>query len=250
MRDLAVQAARAAGTIQRTRPSEIRHKGRVDLVTEVDLACEEVIRKLLEPSGIPVLGEEEGGASKASSRWIVDPLDGTTNFVHGFPSYCCSIALELEGSLELGVIFDPVRHRLYEAQRGQGARCNGEPISVSGCASLDQALVASGFAYDRREKADFYLRFVKVFLERAQGFRRAGAAALDLAMVACGELDGFWEFNLNAWDIAAGVLIVQEAGGSASDMDGTKLDLDGGRILATNRLIHSSMQTVITPLLP
>ena len=248
MRDLAVRAARAAGVIQRKRPKEVLHKGRANLVTEVDLACEAVIRKVLEPSGYPVLGEEQGGP-EANNRWIVDPLDGTTNFVHGFPSYCCSIALELDGKLELGVIFDPIRNRLYEAQRGQGALCNGERISVSTCSSLDQALVASGFAYDRREQADFYLRFVKVFLERAQGFRRAGAAALDLAMVACGELDGFWEFNLNPWDIAAGVLIVEEAGGSASDIDGSGLGLNEGRILATNGLIHSSMRTAIAPLL-
>lgn len=247
---LAIQAARAAGRIQQQRPTEVHHKGPVDLVTEVDLACEEAIRAILEPSGLPVLGEEGGGAETVNSRWIVDPLDGTTNFVHGFPSYGASIALELDGVLEVGVIVDPVRDRLYSAARGRGAHCNGAPISVSSCERLDRALVASGFAYDRAERADFYLAFVKTFLERAQGFRRAGAAALDLAMVACGQLDGFWEFNLSPWDVAAGTLLVQEAGGSTCDMEGGPTRLDGRRILASNSRIHQAMQQAIAPLLP
>jgi myo-inositol-1(or 4)-monophosphatase len=249
LRAVAEKAALAAGRIQQTRPTEVTHKGRVDLVTEIDLACEEAIRALLEPTGLPVLGEEGGGATDVRTRWIVDPLDGTTNFVHGFPSYGCSIGLELDGELALGVIHDPIRDRLYVGERGEGAVCNGQPIHVSTCTALEKALVASGFAYDRREKADDYLRFVKAFLEQAQGFRRAGAAALDLAMVACGQLDGFWEFNLSPWDVAAGALIVQEAGGIVSDMRDGPLVLDGGRILASNGLIHTAMRGVISPLL-
>ena len=246
---VAEAAARAAMEIQQRRPAEVHHKGRIDLVTEIDMACEEAIRDILEPTGLPVLGEEGGGATHTDSRWIVDPLDGTTNFVHGFPSYGCSIALQLEGQLIVGVIGDPIRDRLYTAVRGEGARCNDQPLRVTDCTDLEKALVASGFAYDRRENADFYLSFVKAFLERAQGFRRAGAAALDLAMVACGQLDGFWEFNLSPWDVAAGALIVQEAGGMATDMLDAPLGLDSGRILATNGRIHDAMREVISPLL-
>ena len=246
---VAEAAARAAMEIQQRRPAEVHHKGRIDLVTEIDMACEEAIRDILEPTGLPVLGEEGGGATHTDSRWIVDPLDGTTNFVHGFPSYGCSIALQLEGQVTVGVIGDPIRDRLYTAVRGEGACCNDQPLQVTGCTDLEQALVASGFAYDRRENADFYLSFVKAFLERAQGFRRAGAAALDLAMVACGQLDGFWEFNLSPWDVAAGALIVQEAGGMATDMRDAPLVLDSGRILATNGRIHEAMREVISPLL-
>ncbi|MCP4808243.1 MAG: inositol monophosphatase [Proteobacteria bacterium] len=247
---LAKEAALAAGELLHDPPRlDVRHKGAVDLVTQIDLACEDAIRAVLSRSGIDILGEE-GGGSRGLTRWIVDPLDGTTNFVHGFPSYCVSIALLVDGVLEVGVIYDPVHRRLFEATKGGGARCNGDAIRVSERDQLSQSLVASGFAYDRRERADDYLRFVKVFLERAQGFRRAGAAAMDLAMVATGQLDGFWEFGLNAWDVAAGALLVQEAGGSVTDMEGGALDLDRPRLLATNGRIHGEMTQAIGPLLP
>lgn len=251
MIELARQAARGAGALLRARPPlRVDHKSAVDLVTQVDLASEARILELLGPSGLPVLAEEGGGASTARDRWIVDPLDGTTNYVHGFPFYCVSIALELDGALALGVVYDPVRDLLYEAQAGQGAWVGDQPLRVSGVSALDHALVASGFAYDRRTRADDYLRFIRVFLERAQGFRRAGAAALDLCMVASGVLDGFWEFNLSPWDVAAGALIVQEAGGRVTDMDGGPLTLDAPRVLATNGLIHTEMRDIIGPLLP
>ena len=250
MLDLAVEAAHAAGAILRDRPRlTVQHKGAVDLVTQVDLACEEAIREVLQRSGIEILGEE-GGGSRGLTRWIVDPLDGTTNFVHGFPSYCCSIALQVSGELQVGVIYDPVHDRLFTATAGGGAFCNGERLRVSDTPDLDHALVASGFAYDRRERAEAYLRFVKVFLEQAQGFRRAGAAAMDLAMLATGQLDGFWEFNLNAWDVAAGTLLVREAGGQVTDMDGAPLSLDAPRLLASNGRIHGAMRQLIGPLLP
>ncbi|HJN76868.1 MAG TPA: inositol monophosphatase family protein [Myxococcota bacterium] len=250
MIDLATEAARRACRIMSDRPTlEVRHKGVVDLVTQVDLACEEAIRSVLEPSGIPILAEE-GGGSRSDTRWIVDPLDGTTNFVHGFPSYCVSIALQDQGELVLGVIGDPVHDRLFTARAGQGAFCNGERIRVSERDALAESLVASGFAYDRRERAADYLRFVRALLETARGFRRAGAAAMDLAMVATGQLDGFWEFKLNAWDVAAGTLLVREAGGCVTDMAGGELDLDAPRILATNGRIHAAMTQVIEPLLP
>lgn len=250
MIELATEAARAACRILAERPAlDVRHKGAVDLVTQVDLACEEAVRAVLEASGIDILGEE-GGGSRGQTRWIVDPLDGTTNFVHGYPSYCVSIALQDAGDLVVGVIGDPVHDRMFTATRGGGAFCNGERIRVSERDDLGQSLVASGFAYDRRERAEDYLRFVKAFLEQARGFRRAGAAAMDLAMVATGQLDGYWEFGLNAWDVAAGVLLVREAGGRVSDMHGGELDLDAPRILATNGRIHAAMTQVIEPLLP
>ncbi len=254
---IAKEAALAAGALIREgrRPLErgaVDHKGAVDLVTEVDLACEARIREILHrrTPDIPVYAEEGGGASDQDTRWIVDPLDGTTNFVHDFPSYAVSIGLQVEGALTAGVIYDPLRDECYSATRGGGAFCNGERLQVSQCQQLDQALVGSGFAYDRRERPDFYLDFVRAFLVRAQGFRRAGAAAMDLAFLASGRLDGFWEFQLNPWDIAAGVLLIEEAGGRVTDMAGGPLDLDRPRVLASNGgPLHDQMLAVIAPLL-
>lgn len=244
MMELARRAAREAGEILRQRPTlQVAEKGApLDLVTQVDLASEAVIREILAASGVPVLAEEGGGAEGLRTRWIVDPLDGTMNFVHGFPFYAVSIALEWEGELRLGVIYDPVRDELFEAERGAGARLNGQPIAVSQRAPLRQALVGSGFpSRDRVEKAAWYLGFVQAMLEQAHGFRRAGAASLDLAMVACGRLDGFWEFGLAPWDVAAGTLIVREAGGRVGDIDGGPLIIDKPRILATNGHIFEEM---------
>lgn len=245
---LARQAARAAGEILRARPDlEVKTKGSpLDLVTQVDLASEAALRTILAPSGVPVQAEEGGGAEGARDRWIVDPLDGTMNFVHGFPFYAVSIALLLDGELRVGVIYDPTRDELFEAERGQGARLNGQPIAVSARRSLADALVASGFpARDRAQKASWYLGFVEEMLHRAHGFRRAGAASLDLAMVACGRLDGFWEFGLAPWDVAAGALIVREAGGVVGDMAGGPLDIDNPRILATNAHIFAEMSAAL-----
>jgi myo-inositol-1(or 4)-monophosphatase len=248
---LAERAARAAGALVRERGQfTVRHKGRVDLVTEVDLAAEAIIREILEAGspGIPILGEEGGGATEATTRWIVDPLDGTTNFVHDFPFYCVSIALQ-DGDLQVAAIYDVPRDVCYTAERGKGAQVEGSPIRVSETASLSQALVASGFAYDRRERADFYLRFLKVILEQAQGFRRAGAAALDLALLASGRLDGIYEFGLSTWDVAAGALLVEEAGGKVTDMRGLPLDLNAPQVLATNGRIHAEMAALLAPLI-
>jgi len=250
--ELAESAARAAGKILRERGNfVVQHKGAVDLVTEIDLACENLIRAFFakETPGIPVLAEEGGGAENATTRWIVDPLDGTTNFVHDFPSYCVSIALQDQGNLQVAAIYDPIQDRCFLAESGKGARVDDRPIQVSNTQTLDQALVASGFAYDRRERPDFYLEYVKAFLVRAQGFRRAGAAAMDMALLASGSLDGYWEFNLSPWDVAAGALIVVEAGGRVTDMDLSSLKIDSPRVLATNARIHDEMASVILPLL-
>jgi len=254
---VAEEAARAAGAIIRAgrRPLErgaVEHKGAVDLVTEVDLAAESVIREVLarHTPSIPVYAEEGGGPAQARTRWIVDPLDGTTNFVHDFPPYCTCIALEVDGVLEVGVVYEPIAEELYRASRGGGAWCNDQRLRVSRCDDLGQALVASGFSYDRRERPDFYLKYVRAFLTRVQGLRRAGAAGIDLARLASGRLDGFWEFGLNPWDVAAGALLIQEAGGAITDMTGAPLDLTAPRVLATNgTALHAEMASVIGPLL-
>jgi myo-inositol-1(or 4)-monophosphatase len=248
MLSAAITAAKRAGeAIRGHTPTGIRHKGVIDLVTEVDLMAEELIRDTLgklTPS-IPILAEEQGGPRNASTKWIVDPLDGTTNFVHGFPFYCVSIALEVDGALTVGVIYDPVRDLTYSAEVGKGAFVGDRRLKVSKVPDLNSAVIASGFAYDRRERADFYLSYVKAFLKKTQGFRRCGSAAMDLVMVARGELDGYWEFGLNSWDIAAGALIVQEAGGRVSEVDGNPLILHKPSILASNGLIHPEMLQTI-----
>jgi len=249
--DAAIEAARAAGALLRQRPETITHKGAVDLVTQIDLASEETIREVFarRTPAIPVLAEEGGGAETERTRWIVDPLDGTTNFVHDFPFYCVSIALEVEGVLTVAVIYDPTRDRLFRAAAGGGAFCNDAPIRVSTQQDLGRALVASGFAYDRRERPDWYLSFVRAFLTRAQGFRRCGSAAMDLTMVATGQLDGYWEFGLSPWDVAAGALLVAEAGGRVSDVERGPLTLNAPRILATNGEVHDAMSAVIADIL-
>ena len=245
--EVAIGAARAAGAVLCRPPEGLRHKGAVDLVTQVDLASEEVLRAAFarHTPDIPVLAEEGGGAEGIETRWIVDPLDGTTNFVHGFPHYCVSVALQIDGELAVGVIYEPLRDRLFAAAAGAGASVNGEAIRVSERASLGASLVASGFAYDRRERVDWYLGFVRAALLRARGFRRCGSAALDLAMVACGQLEGYWELGLQPWDIAAGTLLVREAGGRVSDIGGGPLDLDAPRVLASNSRIHGELASAL-----
>jgi len=246
--DVAIEAAKAAFALQRSRPRQVDLKGAIDLVTEVDLACEAAIRDVLgrHTPDVPVLGEEGGGADGATTRWIVDPLDGTTNFVHGFPFWCVSIALERDGVLEVGVVIDGVRGEVFAAARGRGATADGVRIAVSPTRTLSSALLGTGFPYDSRENAAFYLKYVQRALERTQGIRRAGAAALDLAMVACGRLDAFWEFRLAPWDVAAGQLLVAEAGGRCTGHDGVAMPRDM-RIhpLATNGWLHDEMMALL-----
>lgn len=248
--DIARRAAQLAGGIIRNSGGHtVTHKGAVDLVTEVDLACERAIVELLgrETPAIAVVGEEgaDGDAPLPADCWIVDPLDGTTNFVHGYPSYGVSVALQLEGRVQAACVYDAVRDQTFCARRGHGADRDGQPLRVSTTPSLDTSLLGSGFPYDRRERAAFYLAYFQAFMERCQGVRRAGAAAIDLAWVAEGRLDGFWEFNLQPWDIAAGALLVEEAGGRVTGMDDRPIDLRGARILASNGLVHDAMLEVI-----
>jgi myo-inositol-1(or 4)-monophosphatase len=252
MLEIAVTAALAAGKIQRERfagKKQIRKKGTVDLVTDVDIACEEKVREILlkaTPS-IPVLGEEEGmkGGRKVSSQWIVDPIDGTTNYAHGIPIFCVSLALEEEGEITVGVIYDPMREELFTAERGKGARLGGEIISVTHTDILEDSLLATGFPYDNRTNPkDIFGAFASIH-KATRGLRRLGSAAIDLAWVAAGRMDGFWEVNLKPWDVAAGKLLVEEAGGKVTGFCGEKYDHMCGDIVATNGLIHGDLLKIL-----
>jgi myo-inositol-1(or 4)-monophosphatase len=245
--NLALRAARAAGRINLKRLSRInisRKSNSIDLVTEADREAEAAVIEVIHRA-VPthaILAEESGAtAHKSDHQWIVDPLDGTTNFAHGFPQFCVSIAYQHRGRTEFGVVYDALRKECFTARRGHGARLNGKPIHVSTTDSLTTSLLATGFPYDRRERRRFYLCFWEAFMMRCQGVRRTGAAALDLAYVACSRTDGFWEFGLKAWDVAAGALLVEEAGGRVTNMDGAPLDLHGGNIVASNRRIHAEI---------
>ena len=244
---VAVEAAAAAAVILRsTAPTGVRHKGAIDLVTEVDLRCEAAIREVLgrHLPDVPVLGEEGGGGEGATTRWVVDPIDGTTNFVHGFPFYAVSIGLEVDGVPTVGVVVDVPRGIVYRATLGHGAWVGDTRIHTSEVRTLDEALCGTGFPYDTRNGAGFHLRFVRLFLERTQGIRRAGAASLDLAMVAAGHLDLFWEFDLRRWDVCAGAVLVREAGGQVSAIPGYRLD-DPSSPIATNPWLHDEVVALI-----
>jgi myo-inositol-1(or 4)-monophosphatase len=249
------QAADAAGEIIRTswhQPRSIDYKGPIDLVTSTDRAAEHAIVTVLQREfpAHSILAEEETEITGAASehRWIIDPLDGTTNFAHRYPQISISIALECSGEIILGLVYDPLRRECFRAVKAQGATLNGDPIRISAVNELDKALLATGFPYDRRDHADFYLSFFKAFLTCCQGIRRDGSAALDLCYVAAGRLDGFWELKLKPWDIAAGALIVNEAGGSLSDFSGKAFSIHGNETLASNGLIHDEMVQVLNTL--
>jgi myo-inositol-1(or 4)-monophosphatase len=253
---VALRAARAAGRIHLrwlNKTQTTRKSNALDLVTEADKEAEAAviatIRRALPDHAI--LAEESGASEQQSRhRWIIDPLDGTTNFAHGFPAFCVSIAYEHRGRVQLGVVFDALRKELFTARRGKGARLNDKPMRVSKANTLATALLATGFPYDRRERRRFYLAFWEDMMTRVEGVRRAGSAALDLASVACGRLDGFWEFGLKPWDIAAGSLLVEEAGGKVTNMDGTPLNLAGAQLLASNRRLHHEMVQVLRAIRP
>jgi myo-inositol-1(or 4)-monophosphatase len=227
---------------------KIEYKGEADLVTAADRASEVLIRERIAAQwpGHDVLGEEQGLSDRGSEyRWYVDPLDGTTNFAHGYPVFCVSIALEHQG-LEhkgrriAGVVYDPTRDELFSAEPGRGARLNGELIHVSKTGSVKESLLATGFPSQKRHKNP-NIHFYHQITLHSHGVRRAGSAALDLCNVACGRYDGFWEFNLNPWDTAAGVLIAEEAGGRVSRFDGSGFEIDSRETLASNGLIHDAL---------
>lgn len=197
------------------------------------------------------VGKPRAGAARPRYRWIIDPLDGTVNFLHGLPQSCVSIAVESGGVLLAGGVYDPFRDELFLARRGKGATLNGKRIGVSGRHQLRRSLLMTGFPYDHQERAAFYLSYVEAFLRNSMDIRRLGSAALDLAWVACGRIDGYWEFNLNPWDIAAGWLLVQEAGGRVSDFSGNPANLDAPtQTLATNGRIHRAMVATLKAVKP
>jgi myo-inositol-1(or 4)-monophosphatase len=229
------------------------YKGDVDIVTEADRASEKLIVDRLR-AAFPTHGiyGEEGTRQglEAEFRWYVDPLDGTTNFAHGFPVFCVVLGCERrhsglapdeDGEMVAGVIYDPLRDEMFSAARGHGATLNGAPIHVSTAKLLQESLIATGFPSQKRHRSP-NVHFYQEFTLRSHGVRRAGSAALDLAYVACGRLEGYWEFQLNPWDTSSGVLLVEEAGGAVTHFDGSKFTLDSREVLATNGLIHAEMQ--------
>jgi myo-inositol-1(or 4)-monophosphatase len=226
---------------------KIEYKGDADLVTAADRASETLIRQRITEQfpGHDVLGEEQGLNDQGSDyRWYVDPLDGTTNFAHGYPVFCVSMGLELRTGTEAkriaGVVYDPTRDELFAAQKGQGAQLNAKPIHVSKASQLKECLLATGFPSHKRHKNPT-IHFYHQITLRTHGVRRAGSAALDLCNVASGRFDGFWEFNLNPWDTAAGVLLVEEAGGKVSRFDGSAFAIDSRETLASNGLVHDAL---------
>ena len=238
----ATTAAREAGALLRSRPRDVHHKGIIDLVTEIDLASEACIRGVLErlAPGIPVQGEEGGGAT-TGARWVVDPLDGTTNFVHGYPAYTVSIAFCVGPTPSVGVIYDPLTDRLTAAFTGGGTRMNGERVTVSPTRALIDTLAITGFPYAARTNTSFYLGFVDRVLRHTQGVRRSGSAAFDFTTLACGQGDIFWEFGLKAWDTAAGAVLVREAGGLVTRLDGSAWSPGDETVLATNGYVHEAI---------
>jgi len=230
------------------RATGIAHKGKLDLVTDADRRAEEAVVSFLQQATpqCGILAEEQSEiAGHGSERWILDPLDGTTNFAHNYPFFCVSLALERSGQVVWGAVLDPLRDELFSACSGQGAACNGTAISVSGTFQMDQAMLCTGFPYDVHDSdvdnLDHFARLIK----KARAVRRDGAAALDLCYVAAGRFDGFWEMKLKPWDMAAGALIVTEAGGRVSNFDGSALRLDSGAVLATNGRLHDAIVGIL-----
>lgn len=249
--EVAIDIAREAGAILRAdhdRPKEIVYKGEVDLVTETDRRSETVIVARLREHfpDHAIVAEEGGGAAAAGAKycWHVDPLDGTTNFAHGYPCFAVSIGLAEHGEPIAGVVFNPVSGEMFAAARGEGAYLNGERIHVSPVEKLAHSLVATGFpTHQRKNSANMY--YYWEFTLHSHGVRRDGSAALDLCSVACGRFDGFWEFGLNSWDTAAGILLITEAGGMVSDFSGAPYHAGGPRLLASNGRIHGEMQEAV-----
>ena len=248
---VAVAAATEAGKLllkERGNPREVTKKGEVDLVTEMDRRSETMIVDVLR-SAFPdhAILAEEGTRVEGSTpfRWLIDPIDGTTNYAHGFPVFCVAVALEREGVPLLGVAYDPSREELFVAERGRGASMNGDSLHVSDSASLDDSLLATGFPYDIRVNPDNNLAEYAAFSLRCRGVRRLGSAVLDLCYVAAGRLDGFWELRLGPWDMAAGALMVEEAGGAVTDLLGGPFALEKLQIAASNGRIHREMVAVL-----
>jgi myo-inositol-1(or 4)-monophosphatase len=253
MLSFAIETARTAGHLlleKYGRITAVTKKGDYNLVTEADLASEALIIERIK-SHYPrhmILAEESGDTvvvgGDAKWKWIIDPLDGTTNFAHGYPCFCVTMALEHDGELVVGVTYDPTRNELFTAEKGQGASLNFKPIRASSTEKLSEALLVTGFPYDFKDRHDF-ARHLTDFLLGARGVRRDGSAAIDMAYVACGRFDGFWEEGLNPWDVAAGVLLINEAGGRVTGYNGSPLSIYTPPICASNGLIHDEMLAVL-----
>ena len=249
----AIEAVVRAGDLQMARFGQhiqVDKKGTIDLVTEVDLAVERMFRAMIAerfPSH-QILAEELGGAAvvPAGPCWIFDPIDGTTNYAHGLPIFCASLGLEIDGVAEIAAVYDPNRRELFTAERGGGAFLNGKPMCVSSASRLVDALLVTGFPYDVHARVDEIVGLFAAFVGEARAVRRLGSAAIDLCWVAAGRMDGFWENDLNAWDVAGGALIVAEAGGRVTGMDGKPFSSRGREVLATNGWLHGAMLDVIT----
>jgi myo-inositol-1(or 4)-monophosphatase len=247
-----------AGALLRARwrqAKTVQYKGAVDLVTETDRDVEALVVGRLRaafPDHLVIAEEASSGApvrrpAADQPAWFLDPLDGTTNFAHGFPQFCISLGWTRGTEPLFGIVHDPVRDETFVARRGRGATLNGEPVHVSATDQLQRALLATGFPYDRQERTDFYLGFVRDFMRAAQDVRRLGSAALDLCYVACGRFDGFWEWRLHPWDTAAATVIVREAGGTITDFGGGPFDPYGEQTLASNGRLHAAMVAVLAP---
>jgi myo-inositol-1(or 4)-monophosphatase len=251
-RGLAIELARTGGDLLRREllgPRRIEYKGTsTNLVTEMDARVEALVvdRLLAAFPDDAILAEERGARTgRSGRRWLIDPLDGTTNYAHAVPVYGVSIALEVGGRVQLGAVYDPSQRELFVAERGAGAFCNDVRLAVSSSDTLDTSLLTTGFPYDIRVRADNNLREYAAFAVRARAVRRLGSAVLDLAWLAAGRFDGFWELRLGPWDVAAGGLMVEEAGGRLTALDGGPLDLDNPTLLASNGRIHDAMLAVL-----
>ncbi len=248
----AVEAVVRAGDMMMARfggAVRVDKKGTIDLVTEVDLAIEEMFRELI-AKRFPdhaVLGEEQGGSAEIPEGpcWVFDPIDGTSNYAHGLPIFCASLALEIGGVAELAAVYDPSRKELFTAERGKGAWLNGQPIRVSTRPELIDAMLVTGFPYDVHSRLDEIVGLFSAFVGKARAVRRLGSAAIDLCYVAAGRMDGFWERDLKPWDIAGGALIVSEAGGTITKMDGSPFASRGRDVLAACAPLHANMLQVI-----
>lgn len=252
MLNIAVRAARAAENviirqIDHIQDLPVSRKSRNDFVTEVDKQAERAIIDTIHKSypDHAILAEESGQQGDSQYVWIIDPLDGTTNYIHGFPQYAISIALQHRGELDQAVVYDPLRQELFTASRGAGASLNNKRIRVSKQNRLEGALLGTGFPFKQQERLDDYLKSFRALFPMTAGIRRAGAASLDLAYVACGRLDGFWELGLKPWDMAAGALLVKEAGGLISDLDGRENYLKSGDVIAATSNLHNEMLQAI-----
>jgi myo-inositol-1(or 4)-monophosphatase len=249
----AIKAARRAGAIINRATQDlgrltVTKKGPADFVSEVDRSAEEAIISVLREAypDHSFLGEEGGAIGESEFQWIIDPLDGTTNFLHSFPMYCTSIALAHKGVITQAVIYDPIRNDLFTATRGSGAYLNDRRLRVSSLLKMEDALIGSGFPYSSMEHQERYMRMLAEVMRKSAGIRRPGSAALDLAYVAAGRYDGFWELGLKPWDMAAGTLLIQEAGGLVSDLEGNNQFLETGSVVAGNPKIFAQLLSLVS----